>query len=105
MGQCVKQIFFYNYNTRDGLNWSTLDKEYQNFSFRGGLAMMFFDLVFWAVLGLYLDQVVPSQFGVAKPWNFCCKSKKKVNPDDAKKRLIGNQEGRNFEAVSDALKK
>lgn len=78
MGQCIKQIFFYNYQTRDGISWNTVGKVYENYSFRGGLIMMFVDLVFWGALGLYLDQVVPSQFGVAKPWNFCCKSKKKI---------------------------
>jgi len=35
--------------------------------------MMMFDVVFWTALGLYCDQVIPSQFGIAKPWNFCCK--------------------------------
>lgn len=67
---------------------------------------MIFDIIFWAAIGLYLDQVVPSQFGVAKPWYFCCSCKKnnsvrnknsdQENPD--KKQL-------NFEAVSDALKR
>ena len=37
--------------------------------------MLVLDIVLWGLLGLYLDQVVPSQFGVAKPWNFLCKSK------------------------------
>ena len=77
MNQIVKQIFFYDLNTRDGLTWSTLSIQYENFSFRGGLLMLFADVIFWGVLGLYLDQVVPSQFGVAKPWNFCCKRAKK----------------------------
>jgi hypothetical protein len=73
----AKQIFFYNQNTADGLRWSTLNITYQNYSFLGGLLMMIFDVVFWGLLGMYLDQVVPSDFGVAKPWNFLCKSKKK----------------------------
>jgi len=38
--------------------------------------MMFANVVFWGVLGMYLDQVVPSQFGIAKPWNFCCKRRR-----------------------------
>ena len=39
--------------------------------------MMSIDLVFYILLGIYLDQIIPSQFGVAKPWNFCCKRKTK----------------------------
>lgn len=38
--------------------------------------MLILDFLFWTALGLYCDQVVPSQFGIAKPWNFCCKSGK-----------------------------
>ena len=33
--------------------------------------------VIYLVLALYLYQVVPQTYGVAKPWNFCCKRKKK----------------------------
>ena len=51
--------------------------EYQNYSFRGGLLMLIGDCIFWAVLGLYLDQVVPSQFGVSKKWNFCCSRRRR----------------------------
>lgn len=74
MTKCVTQIFFFNYQTKDGLTWQSMSKTYQNYSFAGGLAVMIFDVFFWAVLGLYLDQVVPSEYGVARPWNFCCVS-------------------------------
>jgi len=40
--------------------------------------MMSIDCVAYLLLGIYLDQIVPSQFGVAKPWNFCCKKKVKI---------------------------
>jgi len=76
MNQLTKQIFFYNFQTEVGLNFSTGSVVYQNYSFRGGMLMLLFDCIFWGLLGLYLDQVVPSQFGIAKPWNFLCKSKK-----------------------------
>jgi len=84
--------------------------EYQNYSFRGGLLMMFGNVIFWSILGLYLDQVIPSQFGVSKSWNFCCKSsKKKTDKDDTRHLLADNEhpdeDPRNFEAVADALKK
>jgi len=53
--------------------------EYQGYSFLGGFMMMLGNCVFWTCLGLYLDQVIPSQFGIAKPWNFCCIKKKGSN--------------------------
>jgi hypothetical protein len=37
MYKCVNQIFFYNYQTKDGLTWDTMGSEYQNFTFKGGL--------------------------------------------------------------------
>lgn len=60
MNQCIKQIFFYNFNTSDGLNFSSMGVVYQGYSFSGGLLMLLFNLVFWVSLGLYCDQVVPS---------------------------------------------
>lgn len=71
----TKMLFFFNYNTRDGLTSSTGSADYEGFSFNGGLWMMFFNVIFWMLLGFYLDQVVPSQYGIAKPWNFICVKK------------------------------
>ena len=109
MAQIVKQVFFYNLNTREGLTFSTLGVSYQNYSFLGGILMLLIDIVFWTILGLYCDQVVPSQFGVSKPWNFCCKGKKKyVDQGGDKARLLDGEnvvDPKNFEAVSDQLKK
>lgn len=47
--------------------------EVQGFTFYNGLAMLAIDVVVLAFLGFYLDQVLPKQYGVAKPWNFLCK--------------------------------
>lgn len=88
MGLIINQIFFYNYQTAEGLSWSTGGTEYENFTFFGGLGMMVFNIIFWTTLGVYLDQVVPSQFGIAKPWNFCCISKKKKNVAEGEEFLI-----------------
>lgn len=71
-----------------------------------------FDAVFYILLGLYLDQVLPSDYGVPKPWNFCCKCKKSrriltddMQPlnDDDERNMLSNP--RNFEPVADALKR
>lgn len=74
--------------------------------------MMLFNVVFWGLLGMYLDQVVPSQFGVAKPLLFCCQKRRggaQISADERQKLLadneIGDSDARNFEAVADVLKK
>lgn len=64
MHQCVKQIFFYDYNTNAGLTWSTFSVDYLGYSFSNGLLVLVANCVFWTAVGLYLDQVVPSQYGV-----------------------------------------
>jgi ATP-binding cassette, subfamily A (ABC1), member 3 len=55
MVELIKQIFFYNYNTRDGLTWSTLGIQYQNYSFKGGILVLLLDTLVWGFIGLYLD--------------------------------------------------
>lgn len=35
-------------------------------------------VVIWAGVGMYLDKIMPREFGRAEPWNFLCK-KKQVN--------------------------
>lgn len=66
----------------------------------------------YLLLGIYLDQVVPTDYGVPKPWNFCCKCKKRkrvlgddMQPlkDDDEMNLHSNP--KNFEPVPDALKR
>mmetsp|Transcript_30475 Transcript_30475/g.46694 ORF Transcript_30475/g.46694 Transcript_30475/m.46694 type:complete len:240 (+) Transcript_30475:862-1581(+) len=93
MNQLIKQVFFYNFNTSSGLAFSTMSIKYEGYSFRGGLLMMIFDVLFWTGLGLYFDQVIPSQFGVAKPWNFCCKKKARRSAltEDEKTNLLKSQ--------------
>lgn len=107
MNQCIKQIFWFNLSTSRGAKWDTIHIVHEQYSLLYGLLMMLFNVVFYALLGMYLDQVVPSQFGVAKPWNFCCKSKgKKVAEDDGEEEedlIKWNQHY--FEEVDDKLKK
>lgn len=68
--------------------------------------------VMYILLGIYLDQVLPTEYGVPKPWNFCCKCKKsKRTIGDDSKPLINDDEmslvsnPKNFERVGDALKR
>ena len=37
--------------------------------------MLVIDVVVYAILGYYFDQVAPREIGVARPWNFPCKGK------------------------------
>ncbi len=46
--------------------------EVHGLSFSEGLLHLAFDIVLMAFIGYYLDQVLPKEFGVAKPWNFLC---------------------------------
>ena len=77
--------------------------------------MMSIDLVFYIILGIYLDQIIPSQFGVAKPWNFCCKRKAKqvenleesniFDTEIEQDQLFERETEFNYEKVTDGLKK
>lgn len=111
MAQMIKQVFFYNFQTKDGLDLNTGSIIYQGYSFKGGLLMMTGNVIFYCFLGLYLDQVIPSQFGIAKPWYFCCKKKTvRVQDTNEKQRLldqddVGDKDPSNFEGVAPSLKK
>jgi hypothetical protein len=80
------------------LSWSVTSSK-----FFGFLAFISISTVFWTLLGFYLDQVIPSEYGVAKPWNFLCGGKKK----DKKTVEIEMKakKPKNFEEVTDQLKK
>jgi len=77
MGSIVKQMFYYNYFTKDGMKFGYGWIRFDDYSFMDGLIGLGFDAILFILLGFYLDQVMPSPYGVSKPWNFCCKSKPK----------------------------
>ena len=78
--------------------------EVQGFTFNSGLVMLAIDVIVLAFLGFYLDQVLPKQYGVAKPWNFLCvgKSHKVSKAITSYEGEIDNEKVsmRNFEEVS-----
>lgn len=85
---------------------------YENYSFTTGMLFLAMNAVIYTLIGIYLDQVLPSEYGVPKPWNFCCKCKKNkrvisddMQPlnDDDEMNLVSNP--KNFEPVADALKR
>jgi len=67
----VQNLFYLEYQAT-GLTFGTVNLEYQNYQFSTALIMLAVDTIYLLFLGIYLDQVIPSDFGVAKPWNFCC---------------------------------
>lgn len=72
----IKLLFIFQFNT-EGLTFSEGSQVYETYSINGGLFMLYFMTLIYSLLGIYLDQVVPMEFGVSKPWNFCCKSSAK----------------------------
>ncbi|XP_053672343.1 phospholipid-transporting ATPase ABCA3-like [Anopheles nili] len=59
--------------SQDGLQWSNLfSSPSMGDDFSVGLVMVMFviDALLYLAIALYIEQVMPGEFGVAKPWNF-----------------------------------
>ena len=58
----------------DGVTWSSLGTRIisgrTNFSFADAIAMAMVGAALWTVIWMYLDQVLPSEFGIPRKWNF-----------------------------------
>lgn len=64
---------FANYEgTGVGLDSSTASVIYQEYSFNSALVMLFADFLIFFFLGLYLDKVIPSDFGQRESPFFLC---------------------------------
>lgn len=72
----IKLLFIYQYQT-EGMKFDNAHYSFDTYSVQGALLMLFFMSIVYAALGLYFDQVVPMEFGVAKPWNFLCSKSKR----------------------------
>ena len=46
-----------------------------NFSWRVGMVMLFFSFILFSLLGLYLDKVLPRDYGTREPVWFLCTGK------------------------------
>lgn len=55
LARISKMLFFFNYNTREGLKVETASADFEGYSFNGGIGMLCFNVVFWILLGFYLD--------------------------------------------------
>ena len=54
-----------------GLQFSNIGTQYQNYKFSSCLILMVISLFLFFWLGIYLDNVLPSAYGLRKPWCFC----------------------------------
>ena len=84
---CFKMsTIFGEYETRKiGLNQDTMDEKFANYTFKFGLCALAFDFAFFSLLGLYLEKVLPKEYGERYPVWFLCTSDfwgccKKKNP-------------------------
>lgn len=82
------------------------------------MIMIVVSLVLTLFLAYYFDQVIQSEFGVAKPWNFlftkefwATPQKRKINEDESHRVLIDDDQEaidgdpRNFEKIPESLKR
>ncbi|EQC39078.1 hypothetical protein SDRG_03286 [Saprolegnia diclina VS20] len=53
-----------------GITHSTANTVYSNYRFQGGLGMLVLDFFLYALLAMYLEQVVPKDYGTPQKWYF-----------------------------------
>ncbi|KDO35467.1 hypothetical protein SPRG_00314 [Saprolegnia parasitica CBS 223.65] len=53
-----------------GITFGNVNEPYQNFRFSTSLYYMAFDIVLYTLLGLYLEKVVPKDYGITEKWYF-----------------------------------
>jgi hypothetical protein len=53
-----------------GVGMDTMWDEYVDFDFGSALVMLFVDFVLYMCVGLYLEQVLPKEYGIVRPWYF-----------------------------------
>jgi len=90
-----------------GLTKDTYNVDVANYRMTFHYWITFFDIVLFLVLGAYLDQVLPSEFGIRKHPLFCLMRSKKsrssrYNKDGDSERLTPNADF--FEGVDPSLK-
>jgi hypothetical protein len=67
----IYNLYDYEAN-QGGLDFGNVQQPLNGVTFLFAMLMLLFDSVLLTSLGLYLDQILQSQFGVAKKWNFVC---------------------------------
>ncbi|TNV87329.1 hypothetical protein FGO68_gene5519 [Halteria grandinella] len=121
MSFCVFNLFQLEFNST-GLSFSNMASWYNNATFLNCLGMLIFDFAFYLCLGLYLDQILQSQFGVPKKWYFICtknfwctpkpqrRNRKStyeaqlINDSEEDEEIVSSQNS-NFESIPESLRK
>ena len=100
-------VVFANYEgTGIGLDSDNVSIMYENYSFMSAIAMLIADFFLYFFLGLYLDKVIPSDFGQRlSPFFLCmpsyyCKSNnaRRVDGEEESEAFVGDDEGDEFES-------
>jgi hypothetical protein len=55
-------------------------------------AAMFFNVVIWFSIFYYLEQIMPSEFGVQKHWLFCLRKEKRSDRNVSANDLEANKD-------------
>lgn len=90
-----------------GVQASNIGTLYNNYSFTICLRMLTLSFFFFLIVGLYFDNVLPSAYGVRKPWYFCI-SRRLFSSPTKRYSEFSNMEtqtipNKNFEPVSREL--
>ena len=79
------------------MTFKNVSNDFQNFNFTIGLIMLFVDTTLWLLLGIYLEAVLPKEFGQRRHPCFCFAKRKSVNKTSHEMNIL-NEEC--FEPVS-----
>eukprot|EP00466_Bigelowiella_natans_P003580 jgi/Bigna1/73288/fgenesh1_pg.23_\ len=69
-GLGIQQIFVFE-SAQQGVNPSNLSVVQNNFSMSTCIGLLVFDFFLYLALAVYLERVIPSEWGVAEPFYFC----------------------------------
>jgi ATP-binding cassette subfamily A (ABC1) protein 3 len=68
--QGISLVATYEKNEK-ALDFSSMHDDVENFTFGSALLMLTVDIIIYTLLGAYLDEVLPKQFGIQQPLCFC----------------------------------
>ena len=71
LGSNTLSQFQINFNQFNG----RVFMEYKNYSIFDMYILFLFNFIIYIFLGFYLQNVLPHDYGIHKPWNFLCKKK------------------------------
>lgn len=57
-------------STGTGLSFASSSTVVNNFKFEAAVGMLFFDIIFYTLAGLYFERVIPREYGTVEKWYF-----------------------------------